>query len=187
MSADGPDTTCLYPGFLSSSALHRRNFAVLDHYTPRTRWREETSSFTARGERHAGEESLGNVVREEDVASTVRSPEGGSLALPEVRSQPLFCGNNTQTNLLSRFPRALRMVSTKPAPAQPKFRLFVRYTFKNQAASVSPRDIAAIEHLLRRGRRQLEMYEDPQVRDCFVSSDMLRWEEQDRGKREARK
>ena len=75
------------------------------------------------------------------------------------------------------------MVVTKPAPVQPKFRLFVRYTFKTQAASVSPRDIAAIEHLLRRGRRQLEMYEDPQVRDCFVSSDMLQWEAQHGGRR----
>ena len=75
------------------------------------------------------------------------------------------------------------MVNTKPASVQPKFRLFVRYTFKTQAASVSPRDISAIEHLLRRGRRQLEMYEDPQVRDCFVSGDMVQWEERNRGRK----
>ena len=67
------------------------------------------------------------------------------------------------------------MANSKPPVAQPKFRLFVRYTFKTQAASISPRDIAAIEHLLRRGRRQLEMYEDPKVRDCFVTTDMLHW------------
>ena len=100
MSADGPDTTCLYPGFLSSSALHRRNFAVLDHYTPCTRWREETSSLTARGERHAGEESPGSVVRKEDVAPTFRSPKGGPLALPEVRAQLLLPRTDAETNFL---------------------------------------------------------------------------------------
>lgn len=67
------------------------------------------------------------------------------------------------------------MVNAKPPAVQSKFRLFVRYTFKTQATAVSPRDIAAIEHLLRRGRRQLEMYEDPKVRDCFVTTEMLHW------------
>ena len=76
------------------------------------------------------------------------------------------------------------MANSKPPVAQPKFRLFVRYTFKTQAASISPRDIAAIEHLLRRGRRQLEMYEDPKVRDCFVSSEMVQWGAQNPGRRE---
>ena len=74
------------------------------------------------------------------------------------------------------------MVNTKSEVAQPKFRLFVRYTFKTQAASISPRDISTIEHLLRRGRRQLEMYDDPQVRDCFVSNEMLQWEVQNKGR-----
>ena len=76
------------------------------------------------------------------------------------------------------------MANSKPPVAQPKFRLFVRYTFKTQAASISPRDIAAIEHLLRRGRRQLETYEDPKVRDCFVSSEMVQWGAQNPGRRE---
>lgn len=76
------------------------------------------------------------------------------------------------------------MVSSKPVTSQPKFRLFVRYSFKTQATSVSPRDISAIEHLLRRGKRQIEMYEDPNVRDCWVSSEMLEWGERNRGRRE---
>ena len=81
--------------------------------------------------------------------------------------------------------RALRMVSTKPPAAQSKFRLYVRYTFRTQAASVSPRDISAIEHMLRKGRRQLEMYEDSQVRNCFVSNDMLQWDARNAGRRES--
>lgn len=72
------------------------------------------------------------------------------------------------------------MVQTKPLNTQPKFKLFVRYTFKTQASSVSAKDIAAIEHLLRKGKKQLEVYEDPKVRDCWVSKEMQDWDETDR-------
>ncbi|KAI0761937.1 hypothetical protein BD413DRAFT_485215 [Trametes elegans] len=89
-----------------------------------------------------------------------------------------------QREILALYRRALRMVNTKPPAAQPKFRLFVRYSFKTQATAISPRDIATIEHLLRRGRRQIEMYEDPNVRDCWVSSEMREWEKHNRGRRE---
>ncbi|EJF63422.1 hypothetical protein DICSQDRAFT_55520 [Dichomitus squalens LYAD-421 SS1] len=89
-----------------------------------------------------------------------------------------------QKDVLSLYRRALRMANSKPLAAQPKFRLFVRYTFKTEAASISPRDIATIEHRLRRGRRQLEMYEDPKVRDCFVSSEMVQWGAQNPYRRE---
>src|SRR6267154_1350318 len=75
--------------------------------------------------------------------------------------------DNMQT--LDESASALRMVHTKPVLTQPKFLLFVRYTFHTQASSVSPRDVAAIEHLLRRGKRQLEIYEQPSVRDCQIS------------------
>ncbi|KAI0720492.1 hypothetical protein C8T65DRAFT_567705 [Cerioporus squamosus] len=89
-----------------------------------------------------------------------------------------------QREVLALYRRALRMVNTKPAASQPRFKLYVRYTFKTQASSVSPRDISAIEHMLRKGRRQLEMYEDPQVRDCFVSNDMVQWGARNAGRRE---
>ena len=78
------------------------------------------------------------------------------------------------------------MANAKPPAVQGKFRLFVRYTFKTQAAAVSARDIAAIEHMLRRGRRQLETYEDPKVRDCFLSTEMLHWAAQNPAKAERR-
>lgn len=67
------------------------------------------------------------------------------------------------------------MALAKPPPTRPKFLLFVRYTFRTNASSVSPRDVSAIEHLLRKGKRQIEMYEDPQVRDCWVSEEMQGW------------
>ncbi|KAG1748634.1 hypothetical protein EDB19DRAFT_215284 [Suillus lakei] len=88
-----------------------------------------------------------------------------------------------QKEVLGLYRRALRMVRTKPALTQPKFLLFVRYNFHTQSSSVSPRDIAAIEHLLRRGQRQLEMYEQPSVRDCQISQAMNDWEQSQRESR----
>ncbi|RPD62422.1 hypothetical protein L226DRAFT_532572 [Lentinus tigrinus ALCF2SS1-7] len=90
-----------------------------------------------------------------------------------------------QKEVLALYRRALRMVNAKPPAAQPKFKLYVRYTFKTQATSVSPRDISAIEHMLRRGRRQIEMYEDTNVRDCFVSHGMLQWGARNAGRKES--
>ena len=72
------------------------------------------------------------------------------------------------------------MARSKPPSARPKFNLFVRYTFKTQSSALSPRDVSAIEHLLRKGKRQVEMYEDPKVRDCWVSQDMRDWEIRER-------
>lgn len=68
------------------------------------------------------------------------------------------------------------MAYTKPEVIRPKFLLYVRYNFRTQAESVSSRDVAAIEHLIRKGRKQVEMYEDPKVRDCWVSEDMREWD-----------
>ena len=67
------------------------------------------------------------------------------------------------------------MAHSKPSNVREKFDLFVRYTFRTRASSVSSRDVAAIEHLLRHGRRQVEIYEDSKVRNCFVNKDMLEW------------
>ncbi|KAF9242589.1 hypothetical protein BU15DRAFT_43680 [Melanogaster broomeanus] len=72
---------------------------------------------------------------------------------------------------------ALRMARTKPPHAQPKFTLFVRYNFHIQATSISPRNVAAIEHLLRRGRRQIEMYESSSIKDCQISQTMMDWQQ----------
>ena len=96
------------------------------------------------------------------------------------RYVPLVARRLTPT-LTAATRRALRMVLTKPPATQDKFRLFVRYNFRTQASMASARDVAAIEHLIRKGRRQLETYEDAGVRDCWVSKEMRDWE-----KREAR-
>ncbi|KAK7469240.1 hypothetical protein VKT23_003727 [Stygiomarasmius scandens] len=82
-----------------------------------------------------------------------------------------------QKDVLNLYRRALRMVKTKPVSSQHKFSLFVRYTFRTNASSVSPRNVSAIEHLLRKGKKQLELYEEPSVKDCWVSEEMKRWDE----------
>jgi len=69
------------------------------------------------------------------------------------------------------------MVNSKPETTRPKFRLFVRYTFHDNASKVSPRNVSFIEHLLRKGTRQIESYEDPGVKDCWVSEEMIQWNE----------
>ena len=61
------------------------------------------------------------------------------------------------------------MAHAKPPTTQDKFRLFVRYTFRTQAAALSHRDVSAIEHLLRKGRRQLETFEDGTVKDVRIA------------------
>jgi succinate dehydrogenase assembly factor 1 len=75
---------------------------------------------------------------------------------------------------------ALRMVRTKPPSTRPKFLLLERYNFRAQASAVSPRDVGAIEHLLRRGSRRIEVSEDPSVKDCWVSQEMKDWEAEQR-------
>ncbi|KAI0317786.1 hypothetical protein OF83DRAFT_1171691 [Amylostereum chailletii] len=85
-----------------------------------------------------------------------------------------------QKEVLSLYRRALRMVRSKPPTNRDKFQLFVRYTFKTQATCVSSRDLSAIEHLLRKGRRQLEMYESPAVTDCWISQAMRTWHWQEK-------
>ncbi|KDQ62286.1 hypothetical protein JAAARDRAFT_30181 [Jaapia argillacea MUCL 33604] len=80
-----------------------------------------------------------------------------------------------QREVLSLYRRALRMVRTKPPSTQPNFRLFVQYSFHAQS-HISPRNVSAIEHLLRKGKRQIEMYEGSGVKDCWVSEEMREWE-----------
>ncbi|KLO04765.1 hypothetical protein SCHPADRAFT_840230 [Schizopora paradoxa] len=88
-----------------------------------------------------------------------------------------------QREVLALYRRALRIASKKPAVSQDKFRTFFRYNFHVNAQSISPRNINAIEHLLRKGRRQLEQLEDPAVTDCWVGNEMKEWEVQHPGRR----
>lgn len=67
------------------------------------------------------------------------------------------------------------MVRDKPLPVQPKFRLFVDYEFRHNGARVNPRDIATVEYVIRKGLKQVEMYENKSIKDCWVSREMIEW------------
>ncbi|KAI0051399.1 hypothetical protein FA95DRAFT_1485324 [Auriscalpium vulgare] len=91
-----------------------------------------------------------------------------------------------QKEVLALYRRALRMVRTKPAATRDKFHLFVRYSFKTQATTFSPRKVSTVEHLIRKGRKQLETYESPAVKDCWVSREMREWSAAERGRHTAK-
>jgi len=80
-----------------------------------------------------------------------------------------------QKDVLNLYRRALRIARTKPVETQAKFDISIRYTFRTRAASVGPRQIDAIERLLRKGEQQLETYETSSVKDCYISREMKEW------------
>ncbi|KAJ7505321.1 hypothetical protein B0H11DRAFT_1851546 [Mycena galericulata] len=89
-----------------------------------------------------------------------------------------------QREVLSLYRRsALRIPRTKPPATRAKWDLMLRYAFRKQAASASPRAVSVIEHLLRTGRRQVSGYEDKSVTDCWVSAEMRDWGEAQRKRR----
>ncbi|KAJ7109734.1 hypothetical protein C8R43DRAFT_1139532 [Mycena crocata] len=91
-----------------------------------------------------------------------------------------------QKEVLGLYRRALRIPRSKPSPTRAKWDLMIRYTFRKNAASASPRAVSVIEHLLRMGRRQVDVYEDASVKDCFVSAEMREWEKTQRQQRTIR-
>ncbi|KAJ7250868.1 hypothetical protein B0H12DRAFT_1052225, partial [Mycena haematopus] len=91
-----------------------------------------------------------------------------------------------QKEVLNLYRRALRIPRTKPEQTRVKWNLLIRYSFRKTATSVSPRNISAIEHLLRVGKRQITSYEDESVKDCHVSAEMREWEQAQRHERTLR-
>ena len=111
-----------------------------------------------------------------DAPATVRCAEASLSTLPEVRSsrgcQPLS-KMHSYTDCCKK--RAIRMTRTKPLGNRDKFTIFVAYTFRKDSKVVSPRDIATIEYMIRQGTKQLEIYENPALRDCFLTDAMAEW------------
>ena len=103
---------------------------------------------------------------------TVGASEGSPGVVQTASPTCFFVGLSLTSDL-----SALRMVLTKPPDARAKFSLFVRYTFHTQASLVPPRNVSAVEHLLRRGKRQVELYENPSIKDCHISQAMKDWEQ----------
>ncbi|KAL4797364.1 complex 1 protein-domain-containing protein [Aspergillus venezuelensis] len=69
-----------------------------------------------------------------------------------------------QREVLSLYRKCLREVRRKPVESQNNFKNYARTEF-NKHISISKKDFSAIEYLLRKGSRQLEMYSSPGIRN----------------------
>ena len=67
------------------------------------------------------------------------------------------------------------MTRTKPPGNRDKFIILVAHTFRRNSTLVSPRDFSTIEYMIRQGTKQLEMYENPSLRDCLLTDEMTEW------------
>ncbi|KAF2405458.1 hypothetical protein EJ06DRAFT_468742 [Trichodelitschia bisporula] len=73
-----------------------------------------------------------------------------------------------QREVLGLYRRALRAARRKPEETREHFKTFARREFR-QHASMDKKDFSAVEFLLRKGHRQLEIYESPGVRDVNIT------------------
>ncbi|KAK4128924.1 hypothetical protein N657DRAFT_563690 [Parathielavia appendiculata] len=69
-----------------------------------------------------------------------------------------------QKNVLALYRQCLRECRKKPEASRENFRVFARNEFEKNI-KIDKRDFGAIEFLLRKGRRQLDMYASPGVKD----------------------
>ncbi|KAJ4296111.1 hypothetical protein N0V88_004813 [Collariella sp. IMI 366227] len=69
-----------------------------------------------------------------------------------------------QKEVLSLYRQCLRECRKKPEASRQNFRAFARTEFEKNI-KIDKKNFAAVEFLLRKGRRQLEMYASPGVKD----------------------
>ncbi|KZF24644.1 hypothetical protein L228DRAFT_245630 [Xylona heveae TC161] len=67
-----------------------------------------------------------------------------------------------QKEVLALYRRCLREAAKKPIESRDNFKAFARSEFRRNTA-MDKRDFGAIEYLLRKGERQLEMYASPGI------------------------
>ncbi|BCR84987.1 succinate dehydrogenase assembly factor 1 [Aspergillus chevalieri] len=69
-----------------------------------------------------------------------------------------------QRDVLSLYRKCLREIRRKPVESRDNFRTYARAEFQKNIL-VGKKDFTAIEYLLRKGHRQLEMYSSPGIRN----------------------
>ncbi|KAH6650272.1 complex 1 protein-domain-containing protein [Chaetomium tenue] len=69
-----------------------------------------------------------------------------------------------QKEVLSLYRQCVRECRKKPEASRKHFQVFARNEFEKNM-KIDKRDFAAVEFLLRKGRRQLDMYSSPGVKD----------------------
>ncbi|KAJ1836661.1 hypothetical protein IWW55_003257 [Coemansia sp. RSA 2706] len=73
-----------------------------------------------------------------------------------------------QKDVLRLYRDCLRAIRRKPELARPRFHAFARREFERNL-DIKRTDVKAIEYLLRIGRRRLEQYMSPNVRDISAA------------------
>ncbi|ORY66246.1 uncharacterized protein BCR38DRAFT_339720 [Pseudomassariella vexata] len=69
-----------------------------------------------------------------------------------------------QKEVLALYRGCLRESRKKPEATRPHFESFARIEFE-KSINIDKKDFAAVEFLLRKGRRQLEVYSAPGIKD----------------------
>ncbi|KAE8549791.1 hypothetical protein TMatcc_000829 [Talaromyces marneffei ATCC 18224] len=69
-----------------------------------------------------------------------------------------------QREVLSLYRKCLREARKKPEDTRDHFRAFAQSEFRKQL-DVNKKDFSTIEHLLRKGHKQLETYSSPGIRN----------------------
>ncbi|GAA5820219.1 hypothetical protein JCM10212_006786 [Sporobolomyces blumeae] len=82
-----------------------------------------------------------------------------------------------QRQIFSLYKRSLAMVRSKPLETRPAWFTFVSHQFRHESAGggLRKKDVGAIEHLLRKGEKQLEMYSSPGVKNVVLPSESEHW------------
>ncbi|KAJ5468664.1 hypothetical protein N7475_006416 [Penicillium sp. IBT 31633x] len=82
-----------------------------------------------------------------------------------------------QRDVLSLYRKCLREIRNKPVDSRSNFKRYARYRYNpadtgkpyraefQKHLSISKKDFSAIEYLLRKGNRQLELYASPGIRN----------------------
>ncbi|PSS27723.1 hypothetical protein M430DRAFT_91718 [Amorphotheca resinae ATCC 22711] len=70
-----------------------------------------------------------------------------------------------QREVLALYRKCLRESRKKPANTRPHFESFASRSEFQKNITLDKRDFSAIEYLLRKGQRQLEIYSAPGIKD----------------------
>ncbi|KAF2003448.1 hypothetical protein P154DRAFT_428685 [Amniculicola lignicola CBS 123094] len=71
-----------------------------------------------------------------------------------------------QREVLSLYRQCIRAVREKPADTRENFRDFTRTEFRKHFDH-NKKDFGTIEYLLRKGRRQLELFQEPGIKNIM--------------------
>ncbi|BGP20203.1 hypothetical protein JCM10213v2_008339 [Rhodosporidiobolus nylandii] len=82
-----------------------------------------------------------------------------------------------QRQVFSLYKRSLQMVASKPLESRPAWFAFVAQQFRapGLGGGLKRKDVHAIEHLLRKGEKQLETYGSPTVKSVGVPEEAWQW------------